>query len=370
MKKLHPYFRKILEHILIWIAAFFLFYFLREYGHDLNNSVFEPLTLVERIRFQILLGALAGVMFGSYAYVLERYLDRRFSFGIITLIRSVGYIVSILSLVLFGFILFRTFFESSAGLEELQNFFSRGNHLVLIVYCFIVGFLIEFFQEMDRKFGPGNLWRMIKGTYFHPMEEERVFMFLDMRSSTTIAEKLGHIQYSLLVQDCFKDIVVVSEHAAEIYQYVGDEAVLTWNAKDGFLNNNCVNAFLAFKSRLQERGSHYHANYGLIPEFKAGVNVGIVTVAEVGDLKREIAFHGDTINTAARIQSKCNELGHDFLASKWVVERLEDPSDLEINLVGEVMLKGKNSKLSLLSIEGYEKEIVRGSASISSSAPN
>jgi len=31
-------------------------------------------------------------------------------------------------------------------------------------------------------------------------------------------------------------------------------------------------------------------------------------VAEVGEIKTEIAYHGDTINTAARIQEQCNVL--------------------------------------------------------------
>ncbi|MHA1992727.1 MAG: hypothetical protein ACW98A_17360 [Candidatus Hodarchaeales archaeon] len=62
----------------------------------------------------------------------------------------------------------------------------------------------------------------ILGKYHHPKEEKRTFMFMDLKSSTTYAEKLGHIEYNKLIQDCFFDLTdVVAENNANIYQYVG-----------------------------------------------------------------------------------------------------------------------------------------------------
>lgn len=177
-------------------------------------------------------------------------------------------------------------------------------------------------------------------------------MFLDMRSSTTIAERLGHIKYSQLVQDCFQDIGVVVDFKAEIYQYVGDEAVLTWESSKGLMDANCIHAFTAFSHQLSSRTAYYMDKYGLVPEFKAGINIGTVTVAEVGDVKREIAFHGDTINTAARIQSKCNEFGKDLLVSSFLVDRLpqEFIEQVETSEVGEVMLRGKRQSVKIFAV--------------------
>ena len=351
MKNIHPYFTRVANHIVIWIIAFTLFRFLREYGQVVEDGLSQRLTIIESIRFQLMLGTIAGILFGSYAYFIDNILSRRFSFGRTVLISSVGYILVIMCLIFIGFTLTSTLIDSSLGKDDLQNFLANGNHRVLIVYCFIVGFLIEFFQEVDHKFGPGNLWKMLKGTYYRPIEEERVLMFLDMRSSTAIAEKLGHIKYSRLVQDCFKDIRVIADHGGQVYQYVGDEAVLTWEGQTGFDDNNCVNAYFAFCDQLESRRAHYIANYGLLPEFKAGMNVGMVTTAEVGDIKREIAFHGDTINTAARIQDMCNDLGHDLLASRSVIQRLRDDTSHSMNSVGELALKGKAAKVEIHSIE-------------------
>lgn len=95
---------------------------------------------------------------------------------------------------------------------------------------------------VSQKFGPGVLWNMFIGKYRNPKEEERVFMFLDLKPSTSIAEKLGHINFCRFIQDCFADLtLVITKHSVEIYQYVGDEAVLSWPLENGFENNTGSN---------------------------------------------------------------------------------------------------------------------------------
>jgi adenylate cyclase len=175
-------------------------------------------------------------------------------------------------------------------------------------------------------------------------------MFLDLRSSTSIAEKLGHIKYSELIQDCFKDITVVENYKAEIYQYVGDEAVLTWKKERGLKSNRCINAFLAFQKKIYSRRAYYLERYNLIPEFKAGMHLGLITVAEVGEIKREIAYHGDTINTASRIQDECNVLGKDFLISEDIVKNISTSKEFNLNYEGNIKLKGKATAKKIYSL--------------------
>lgn len=81
--------------------------------------------------------------------------------------------------------------------------------------------------------------------YRKPFSEvERIFMFLDIRSSTTIAEELGHVQYFALLNDFFRDIAEpISKNKGHIYQYVGDEVVVSWPLDDGLNNANCLKCF-------------------------------------------------------------------------------------------------------------------------------
>jgi adenylate cyclase len=176
-------------------------------------------------------------------------------------------------------------------------------------------------------------------------------MFLDLKSSTTIAESLGHTDYSFFIQDCFKDLhPAVIESRATVYQYVGDEAVLTWNSDLALENSNCLRAFFVFDQQLESKKDYYIKKYGVAPEFKAGLNLGPAMAAEVGVVKREIAYHSDVLNTAARIQGQCNEKNARLLASEEVVKRLEADSGFEIVEKGEVLLRGKDERVRIYEV--------------------
>src|SRR5262249_51255040 len=156
-------------------------------------------------------------------------------------------------------------------------------------------------------------------------EEERIFMFLDMKSSTTIAEHLGHVHFYRLLNELFHEISQpVLQTKAEIYQYIGDEVVLTWEVADGLANSNCLKAFFMFQESLLRNRSNYQKTFGVEPEFKAGLHFGKVISAQIGDLKREIVYNGDVLNTAARIQDECNKYGRDCLVSGILMNRLKE----------------------------------------------
>ena len=82
--------------------------------------------------------------------------------------------------------------------------------------------------QVSDKFGPGILWKFITGKYYHPRQEERIFMFLDLKSSTTIAEKMNSKKFFELLKEIFSDITEpILNSQGEIYQYVGDEVIIT-----------------------------------------------------------------------------------------------------------------------------------------------
>ena len=109
-----------------------------------------------------------------------------------------------------------------------------------------------------------------------------------------------------------------------VFQFVGDEVVVIWNLEDGIINNNCVKFFFLAESLIKEKQEYYNSRYGICPKFKAGVHSGSVIVAEVGGSKTDIAYHGDTINTAARIRSMCGELERTLLISAELLGLLND----------------------------------------------
>src|SRR5690606_14690721 len=100
-----------------------------------------------------------------------------------------------------------------------------------------------------------------------------------------------------------------------VYQYVGDEIVISWKVNEKMENMSCVQFFFACEEQFLNRSEYYIKKYDLVPCFKAGLHLGKVTAVEIGEIKRDIAYHGDTLNTAARIQGMCNQYDKKILIS-------------------------------------------------------
>lgn len=223
--------------------------------------------------------------------------------------------------------------------------------LVFLLYVATTGALYSFFVQMSLIIGPTTLINIFLGRYHHPKNENRIFMFLDLKSSSTHAEKLGNAVYSNLIQDCFHDLTeCTKKYPVEIYQYVGDEAILTWKVSPNKNYDSCINLFFDFKQLLIQKEKYYSEKYGLVPEFKAGVNLGSVTVAEVGGTKRNIAYLSDVLNTASRLQQKCNELGRSLLITDAVRNVLSNSNTFTIETIGNLDLEGKQQKIDVFSV--------------------
>jgi adenylate cyclase len=342
-------------HILYWVIAFLIYVFLSFltiYRYDRYLPVDQKPLLSDYIFWGVMAGLFTGLILGIIDRLLSSKISSKRSFGFIIFLKSALYIYT-----LFLGIIISAFFISINGSD---NFFQVIDNLLIFniptyIFFIIAGIASNFISQINKKFGQGVMLPMFMGKYYHPKVEKRIFMFLDLKSSTSYAEKLGHIKYSELIQDCFSDLnLLVPKYKAEIYQYVGDEAVITWKMKNESDRINGIYFFFAFLGRIHKRADYYKDKFGFIPRFKAGMNLGDVTVAEVGDIKREIAFHGDVINTASRIQSLCNIYDKPLLVSENLGDRLTLPGEFEKEFIDHVSLKGKTRKVNIYSIQKIE----------------
>ena len=143
----------------------------------------------------------------------------------------------------------------------------------------------------------------------------------------------------------------IVESKGEIFQYAGDQVVVTWTKKSGIKKANCIRCFFKVKNKLEALEESYIEKYSIVPRIKAGLHFGKVIVGEVGDSKKEIVYHGDVINTASRIQEECNSLNRSFLVSKEVLGILELPDKYANELMGRFLLKGKEQEVEIYSID-------------------
>lgn len=310
---------------------------------------FWPLLLLS-----IITGLCYGLAVGFFGYYLERSFFRKLPLGKVILFKAIGSMMMLIALLLVTrFILFESFIAQSITFRSLVWNDTAWDNLftLLLVYYASMTLVITFINQISRRYGPGVLIPLLLGRYRDPKETERIFMLMDLKSSTAIAEQLGHLRYSAFIRDCFADInAVLFEFNAHVYQYVGDEIVVMWPVEEGLRDHSCIRFFNACEKQFLQRNNHYQTAYGVLPDFKAGVHMGKVTAVEIGEIKRDIAYHGDTLNTAARIQSVCNEHGKNLLASEYLMEMLGPHAQLQVELLGRILLKGKAVEIGVVSI--------------------
>lgn len=74
-------------------------------------------------------------------------------------------------------------------------------------------------------------------------------------------------------------------------------------------------------------------------------------VAEVGVVKKEVAYHGDVINTSARIQAECNAHKVPILISEKLLKDLDRDDFFSTRHLGDVLLKGKKQEVKIHTVE-------------------
>ena len=232
----------------------------------------------------------------------------------------------------------------------IVNTFSSKWLLEKMPEWFLLFILTQLALEINHNYSQGVFFNIIIGKYLHPRDEKRIIMFIDLKDSTPIAEKLGHTEYFKFIRDVIYCMSAgIAEYDGRVYQYIGDEIVAWWphtaaNAR------KCVNALIEARKILNKNGEVFKRGYNIIPEYKVGIHTGNVTVGQVGITKKDLVISGDVINTAARIRSACTELNQKFLVSKEFIELL-NMKDWQSESQGMVDLKGKNESIELFALK-------------------
>jgi adenylate cyclase len=301
----------------------------------------------------IVQGLAIGVMIGgplSAFEILYWFADRgerlrRAPFLVSAAAKSLVYMIVIVAGLAAGIALFQS--PGVLGGAAFGPEFGWG-----IAFSFAFGFAIQVGLHINRIVGGHTLLKFVAGRYNRPVEEDRVFLFLDMAESTATAEKIGDLRFMSLLNRFFYDVAgAVIETKGEIHKYVGDEVIVSWPLAAGVADANCVRCCFAIRDRVASNRARYLHEFGVVPAFRAGLHAGSVVTGEMGDYKQEIAHLGNVMNTTARILEACRSYGRPFLASGDAVALLALPPDIAVERLGSITLRGKQRETDLVAIE-------------------
>lgn len=318
-------------------------------GHSIvYNLIDNSLLLRETLVF--FLSAIVGYIL---VFLLKKVF-RNYSMWFALLVKS---LILIVAAIFISFLIHVSYTIASGNADlgnALGNFWYDAFHTYWlfqkVTYWLALLIITQIIIEVHDKYSPGVFFDLLLGKYLKPKVEQRIVMFLDLKDSTPIAEKLGNIPYFKFIREFIYQIsIALIEHDGIIYQYVGDEIVVSWyfNEKN---TKKCMASLIEARRNLQRRSEHFRRRYGVLPEFRVGIHAGEVTVGEIGVIKKDLAMSGDTMNTTARIRTACSELNQKFIVSKSFIDHI----DLEVwqsESLGLVDLKGKNTSLELFALK-------------------
>ena len=305
----------------------------------------------------IAIGIIGGVLISIIELYVFRRPKKRMSFISMVVAKSLIYSFVFTLLVLSVILVSRkiqygydSFYEAYYS-AEFQHFIYAEDLKSILLYALALTSLMVFIKEISKKLGRASLMNFITGKYYRPQVEDRIFLFLDINDSTTIAEKMSGMKYHSFVNEFFKDITEsIITTSGEVHQYVGDEVVITWNMKKGLKDNNCVYTYFYAKQSINKLAEKYKEKYGFIPSFKVALHCGHVIRGEIGEIKSEIIFSGDVMNTTSRIESLCGKLNEPFLISQQLMSKFPDNVRGKFVSKGQFKLKGKQNELEVFGL--------------------
>ena len=243
------------------------------------------------------------------------------------------------------------------GLKEhfdsplFQDFIFKKDFGIILIYALFFLLVVIFTREISSKLGQGVLWNYITGKYHRPRTEKRLFMFIDIRNSTRIAEKLGDLEFHSFVHTFIQDLTpVILAYRGLIFRYVGDQIGITWNEMQGFHQANCLRLFLSAQNTILRNREKYLEAYGIVPKFVACLHFGPIVVGELGDVKSQIVYVGEAIHVLGQMerQFKHSKEGTFLIISDEVAGKMSIPGLYDLQNLGQLDLEVGSFNISTL----------------------
>jgi len=225
------------------------------------------------------------------------------------------------------------------------------------LYAVAVTAAIIFVSRVRELLGRDVFLSLLTGRYRNPVQEERVFLFIDLVGSTAFAEEHGDLKTQEFLGAVFGALAEpVRRHKGAIDDYIGDAAIITWPLRRGIKNANCVRCVFNILNDIEANSETWLKSYGRVPRLRAALHGGSIVTAEIGVDHHKIAYFGDTVNTVARLESLCKTLERQVLISSDLARRLELPEAIIKEDLGEHAVHGRDQQLGVIALHTQSRQ--------------
>jgi adenylate cyclase len=350
--KFTTYNKKIaLYSTIIWLILGLLAFSFEALILDGDNIDYNFLTTFS---FYVLPPLVLGYPIALLDIFLFDHQKEKYSFRSMIIYKGVFYLISIVFVYTVIGCSFHFLEGKSSSQYSIYLFVSKFIFIWSIAIV-IKQFFVIVYAHVDEK----TFRNWLLGKYYHPGEEQRIFLFVDINNSTKIAETLDSNRYFQFLNE-FHLMVESSltKYHGELYQYIGDEAVITWNLPEGLANNNAIDFFFDLEERIERSSHELIEKYGFAPYFKGAVHYGMVTRGEMGSMKKDFAFVGDVLNTTSRMYSLCKDKNVSLVISRRLLNLFSDTSKYISQSHDYFKPKGRDGKIFIFSLKRKPKDLL------------
>lgn len=281
----------------------------------------------------LLIGLLGGATIIFYEYYIFFLPKRIYPFLFILISKIFCYTTTFL-LIIITIIGFTRSLENRVSFAvyvqggQFRHFLFEEDFAVIVLYTLTAVCVVITTRQVSRKMGPGVLFNYVIGKYRQPKREFRIFLALDLKQSTTIAEQLGELRYHEFLKRYFYDLTFsIATHGGHVYRYVGDQVVISWMLDTGLKNCNAVRCFFAARDFIKQQEKYYHDHFSVIPSFRGVLDMGEVLTAEIGFDKQQLVFYGDALQRLAEMEKIGKQEHQDIVMSEFLAVPMRQNRD-------------------------------------------
>ena len=181
---------------------------------------------------------------------------------------------------------------------------------------------------------------------------EVTVLFSDIRSFTTVVERLAPQQLTRLMQEYFTEMTeAVLATDGIIDKFVGDALMAFWGApiEQPDQADRAVKAALDMTERLHRLQEKWTTEGLPALDIGIGINLGIATIGNFGSAKRfDYTVIGDTVNAASRLEALTREHNTHIIISESTRKQLT--MAITSRDLGEVTVKGKEEPVHVYEV--------------------
>lgn len=206
-------------------------------------------------------------------------------------------------------------------------------------------------QVVDEVAKQGNYELRLGG-----QKKDIAVLFVDIRGFTPMSESLQPEQVVEILNEYLALTTgAIFKNGGTLDKFIGDATMAVFNSPfdldDYVFRAVCTAWDIAAGSKQIEK--MFVERFGKTVSYGIGVNCGDAVIGNIGcDFRMDYTAIGDTVNTAARLES--NAKAGQILISEYVYERVKDR--IEVNEIGEIPLKGKSKGVmvyEVIEIKGH-----------------